>query len=216
MSHTDFDHMVSFFDQMVQTNWLSNIHRNIVDHATRNTQGTIIDIGCGTGRLLQRLMDKFGTGVGVDLSPEMVKEASRQAREKEFEQRLNFIQGDAYQLPFEDNEFDTSLSTCVMFLLPEPEKGIAEMIRVTKSKGQLMMLNPSPQMCIEAAKKYIQEHNIEGFEAEALLKWSNVSVMRHRYSKDDIQEMLISFGLSNIKFTEVLDGLAHITYATKN
>jgi ubiquinone/menaquinone biosynthesis C-methylase UbiE len=215
MTHNDFDSMVSFFDRMVQTEWLSQIHQNIVDQTRKNTQGKVIDIGCGTGRLLQRLMGKFQAGVGIDLSPEMVKEATRQAEEANLNQCLSFLQGDAYHLPFDDEEFDASFSTCVMFLLPEPNKGIAEMVRVTKRSGQLLMLNPSLQMSVEAASSYITEHHMDGFEAEALLKWSNVSTLRHRYSRTDLQETLTSHGLGKFNFIDVLDGLAHITYAIK-
>jgi ubiquinone/menaquinone biosynthesis C-methylase UbiE len=215
MSHTDFDHMVSFFDRMVQTDWLSNIHQNIVDQASRKPSGKAIDIGCGTGRLLQRLMVKYATGIGVDLSPEMVKEATRQAEETDLNKRLHFVQGDAYHLPFNDEEFDASFSTCVMFLLPEPEIGIKEMVRVTKKSGELFMLNPSPKMSVETASSYIAQHCMNGFEAEALLKWSNVSTSRHRYSKDELRATFISHGLGSLEFIDVLDGLAHITYAVK-
>lgn len=99
MTHTDFDHMVSFFDQMVQTSWLSGVHTQILDHAQAIEDGKVLDIGCGTGKLLHRLMIKFKTGVGVDLSPEMIREATRQASEIELSEQLHFEQGDAYQLP---------------------------------------------------------------------------------------------------------------------
>lgn len=215
MTHNDFDHMVSFFDRMVQTSWLSEVHQMIVDHTQAKEKGKAIDIGCGTGKLLERLTNKFETGVGVDLSPEMVKEAARQAREKGLSEHLHFVQGDAYQLPFEADQFDASFSTCLMFLLPEPAKGIAEMIRVTKNSGQILMLNPSPNMSQEAALNYIQEYKLNGFEAESFTKWSNVSVQRHRYSKEDMADLLLSDEVTDIHFVEVLDGLAYITYAIK-
>jgi ubiquinone/menaquinone biosynthesis C-methylase UbiE len=102
-----------------------------------------------------------------------------------------------------------------MFLLPEPEKGISEMVRVTKDSGQLLMLNPSPKMSVETASSYIAQHRMDGFEAEALLKWSNVSTARHRYSKDELRDIFTAHGLGELEFIEVLDGLAHITSAIK-
>lgn len=215
MTHTDFDHMVSFFDQMVQTSWLSGVHTQILDHAQAIEDGKVLDIGCGTGKLLHRLMIKFKTGVGVDLSPEMIREATRQASEIELSEQLHFEQGDAYQLPFEEDQFDASFSTCVMFLLPEPVKGIAEMVRVTKSHGQIMMLNPTPNMNQVAALNYIKKYKLDGFEAESLVKWSNVSVQRHSYSREYMADLLQSHQLKDIHFIEVLDGLAYITHATK-
>jgi ubiquinone/menaquinone biosynthesis C-methylase UbiE len=216
MTHNDFDHMVSFFDQMVQTSWLKEVHSQIIDHAQGNELGKVLDIGCGTGKLLQRLLSKYKSGVGIDLSPEMVREATRQASAEGLSEQLYFEEGNAYQLPFEANQFDASFSTCVMFLLPEPVKGIAEMIRVTKSKGQIMMLNPTPSMSQEAALSYIQKYQLHGFEAESLAKWSNVSVQRHRYSREAMADLLQGLNMTDIQFIEVLDGLAYITYATKN
>lgn len=231
--------MVFFFDQMAQTSWLSAVHQqmaneliqgtNLVqlnnqvpqDHLVQaNTQVQpkglhVIDVGCATGRFLHRLAEHLEWGIGIDLSPEMIKEANRLAIEHKLGDRLKFCEGDAYHLPVERESFDAAISTCVLFLLPEPEKGIAEISRVLKAGGCLLMLNPAPQMNPESALAYAKENQIPEEEWEYLLKWSNVSTRRHRYSNQEVEQLLSEHGFKEVSITEVLAGLAHITMAYK-
>lgn len=75
------------------------------------------------------------------------------------------------------------------------------------------MLNPSEKMNQMTAFEYSKANNITGFEQTALLKWSNVSTRRHRYSEEDMTNLLIELGAKEVENTEVLGGLAMITSA---
>ncbi|HET7616368.1 MAG TPA: class I SAM-dependent methyltransferase, partial [Bacillales bacterium] len=169
---------------------------------------SVLDVGCGPGRILMRGLGEAAALTGVDLSPEMIKAARRNLGGA-----ASLVTGDAYDLPFAENTFDIALSTCVLFLLPEPEKGISEMIRVTNDGGVVAMLNPSRQMDPEHAEQYCSKHGIEGFERETLVKWSNVSTRRHRYGSDQLTGILTESGAEMVTHEEVLDGLAIITVA---
>lgn len=233
MTNHDFDQMVLFFDQMAQTSWLSAVHQQMVndlvqtknllrgknlvqsDHQVQLSGLHVIDVGCATGRFLHKLADQLERGVGIDLSPEMIKEANSLATEHKLADRLKFYEGDAYHLPVERESFDAAISTCVLFLLPEPGKGIAEISRVLKADGCLLMLNPSPKMSPESALAYAKENRIPEEEWEYLLKWSNVSTRRHRYSNQEVEQILTEYGFKEVRITEVLAGLAHITMAYK-
>jgi hypothetical protein len=84
---------------------------------------------------------------------------------------------------------------------------------VLKAGGRIAMLNPSEKMSQETAVQYAKENGISGFERTALLKWSNVSTRRHRYTKNEMTGLLENLNFSCISHTEVLGGLAIITVA---
>ena len=213
MQGEEFDSLVSFFDDMARTNWLGAIHDELKQASGSWEEKSVLDVGCGTGRLLLRGVEEANMLTGVDLSSEMVKASKQNFFFLNRSNKSHFLEGDACNLSFEDNTFDLALSTCVMFLLPEPEAGMKEMIRVTKEGGKIVMLNPSLQMDQMAAFEYAKKHGMSGFEQTSLLKWSNVSTKRHRYTPDQLSEKLKGLGAKETKHVEVLDGLAIITVA---
>lgn len=215
MNGEEFDQLVSFFDGMARTSWLGSIHDTLKELSGTWKEKRVLDVGCGTGRLLLRGADEAEKLTGVDLSTEMVKAARQNFFLHNRSEKGEFLVGDACKLPFSDETFDVSLSTCVMFLLPEPREGVSEMVRVTKKDGSLAMLNPSLHMKQSEAFQYCRENGISGFEQEAMLKWANVSTRRHRYSSEELTALLNELGLSFVRHHEVLGGLALITVAKK-
>ena len=213
MQGEEFDSLVSFFDDMARTKWLGAVHDELKQASGSWEEKSILDVGCGTGRLLLRGVEEARMLTGVDLSSEMVKASKQNFFFLNRSNKSHFSEGDACNLTFEDDTFDLSLSTCVMFLLPEPEAGMKEMLRVTKEGGRMVMLNPSLQMDQMAAFEYAKKLGMSGFEQTSLLKWSNVSTRRHRYTPEQLSEKLKGLGAKETKHVEVLDGLAIITVA---
>lgn len=77
MQGEEFDSLVSFFDDMARTKWLGAVHDEL-KQASGSWEGkSVLDVGCGTGRLLLRGVEEASMLTGVDLSSEMVK-ASKQ------------------------------------------------------------------------------------------------------------------------------------------
>ncbi|HXS18959.1 MAG TPA: class I SAM-dependent methyltransferase [Polyangiaceae bacterium] len=94
------------------------------------SQRDILEVGCGTGLIMQRVA-KFARRVhGVDLSPGMLAHA--QAR------GLDVTQGSATQLPFSDGEFDVTYSFKVLAHVPDIELALSEMARVTRPGGMIL------------------------------------------------------------------------------
>lgn len=211
-SGEDFDHLVRFFDGMAQTNWLGMVHDQLKE-ATGNWDGKkVLDVGCGTGRLLLRGVQEANVVHGVDLSENMIAAAKQIYEEKQI-CNSEFKVGDAYSLPYHDQEFDIVVSTCVFFLLPEPVKGLKEMVRVSKPGGMIVMLNPAEGMCQDAAAEYVMKHGLKDFEEKTIMQWSNISTQRHRYNQRELTALLKEHGANEIVHKEVVDGLALITIA---
>lgn len=210
----DFDQLVRFFDGMAQTKWLSSVHDQLKLLSGSWEGKRVLDIGCGTGRLLLRGAHEAKYVEGIDLSEKMIEAAKCIYKEKGV-QNARFRVGDACDLPYRNEEFDIAVSTCVFFLLPEPELGLKEMVRVVKKGGQLVMLNPSETMSQETAAAYCQKYNLQDFEEKTLMQWSNISTKRHRYTEAELTKLLKEYGAKEIKHQAVVDGLAIITTAIR-
>ena len=99
-----------------------------------------IDVGTGTGKVAVGLADivgTFGHVVGVDVSKAMIDQA-RRANADRIE--LEFVVGDALDLPAEDATFDAATIAFGMRNLPDYERGFAEMRRVLRPGGRLVCL----------------------------------------------------------------------------
>jgi len=93
---------------------------------------TLLDIGCGTGRLLQAVSCR--KAVGLDQSQDMLS----LAQEKGIE---SLVRGSAETLPFPDRSFDAVTLITVLEFVPDPEKVIREVFRVCKDRMVLGVLN---------------------------------------------------------------------------
>jgi ubiquinone/menaquinone biosynthesis C-methylase UbiE len=92
-----------------------------------------VDIGCGNGAFTERLVERCAPAEvqGIDPSAEQLSFA----RGRPAARLAKFHQGDAMALPFVDNSFDAAVMALVLFFVPNPAKGLAEMIRVVKPGG---------------------------------------------------------------------------------
>ena len=99
----------------------------------------VLDVGCGPGWFWAAVADSLPEGVKVtlvDSSPGMVKEAVERCRTLPFAS-VEGQEADAARLPFADGSFDKVLAMHMLYHLPKPEQGIAEMWRVLKAGGVL-------------------------------------------------------------------------------
>ena len=93
----------------------------------------VLDVGCGTGALIQAVIT-LSSGcevVGIDPVPGFIT----YARQRFAGAGIALDQGSAFELPYSDSSFDRSLSMLVLHLIATPEKAVSEMRRVTKAGG---------------------------------------------------------------------------------
>jgi SAM-dependent methyltransferase len=106
---------------------------------TINLGETVLDIGCGAGMdllLAGRRVGPDGRAIGVDMTDGMVERARQSAEAAGFRQ-VEIRTGDATALPVADASIDVVSSNGVLNLVPEKERGFAEIMRVLKPGGRL-------------------------------------------------------------------------------
>lgn len=101
-----------------------------------------LDVACGTGDLSIAAAVKHPeiSVTGIDFVPEMVAVAKNKVQKKKLAHRITITQGDALQLPFEDNHFDVAGIAFGIRNIPDRARALSEMLRVAVPGGQVMVL----------------------------------------------------------------------------
>jgi phosphatidylethanolamine/phosphatidyl-N-methylethanolamine N-methyltransferase len=111
----------------------------VVDYINTRT-GSVLEVGVGTGLSLRGYRPHLEI-TGIDFSGEMLEKA----RDKVARDRLSHVrelrQMDARTLDFPDAAFDTVVAMYLVSVVPEPERVIAEMARVCKPGGEVLIVN---------------------------------------------------------------------------
>ena len=92
-----------------------------------------IDVGCGSGAFSQLVVDRCAPAEVQGVDPSEAQLAF--ARSRPAARLAQFQQGDARALPFPEDRFDAAVMALVIFFVPEPAKGVAEMKRVVGPGG---------------------------------------------------------------------------------
>jgi demethylmenaquinone methyltransferase/2-methoxy-6-polyprenyl-1,4-benzoquinol methylase len=93
----------------------------------------ILDIAAGTGSSSRPLFDKGAEVTALDFSHGMIEQGRKQNK------NINFVQGDALKLPFEDNSFDVTTISFGLRNTSNTDKALKEALRVTKDGGRIVV-----------------------------------------------------------------------------
>ncbi|MDQ3914249.1 MAG: methyltransferase domain-containing protein [Actinomycetota bacterium] len=126
-----YDKSIGFFERRV----FGRSHRPwACQKATRNT----LEVAIGTALNLPHYPEDVEL-TGIDLSPEMLEIARE--RSAELGKAVDLREGDAHNLPFDDESFDTVVCTYSLCNIPDPQRAVDEMKRVLKRGGRLILVD---------------------------------------------------------------------------
>ena len=101
---------------------------------------TAVDLGCGTGAVLHRLLPCAGTLIGVDGSARMLELCRRRFHDEELARgKVSLRIGELSHLPLRDQEADFACINLVLHHLPVPAEGLAEARRIMSPGGTLFL-----------------------------------------------------------------------------
>ncbi len=96
----------------------------------------ILDVSCGRGTQSVFYAKNYGVNVvGIDISDDMVKVATKNAEEANLSDKIKFKLGDSQNLPFENKTFDVVINECAVGIPDDSQKVIDEMVRVANDSG---------------------------------------------------------------------------------
>lgn len=142
-----------------------------------------LDIGCGGGANVKRLLNKAPNGkvTGIDYS-EVSVEKSKKVNKAEIENdRCEIIHGNAAELPFKDETFDVVTAFETIYFWPDIDRSFKQVHRVLKSGGTFMICN---------------EVNGENQKDE---KWTTIVDGMKIYTAEQIEEFLKQAGFTDIE-----------------
>ena len=129
------------YDAIAELFW--DVGATVAEAAAIEAGMSVLDVATGTGNAAIRAAEAGSNVVGLDLTPELFDDARR--REALAGVSVEWVEGDAEALPFEDDSFDRVLSTFGVMFAPRHEVAAAELIRTCRPGGTIVLANWTPE-----------------------------------------------------------------------
>jgi ubiquinone/menaquinone biosynthesis C-methylase UbiE/Fe2+ or Zn2+ uptake regulation protein len=129
---------------------------------------SFLDLGTGTGRLLQLFENVYRRGTGIDASREMLSVA-RANLERAGISKATIRLGDIFNLPLESDQFDLVTIHQVLHYLEDPEGAIREAARMLRPSGRLVVVDFAPHELESLRSEH--HHARLGFSKELMRSW---------------------------------------------
>ena len=157
---------ITFLDTANALEDLKSVKRLMIAQLELRSGLRVLDVGCGIGDDVRDLALVIGDGgrvIGVDFSGAMIAEAKK--RHAAVGLPVEFVEGDAQNLTFPDASFDRCRTERMLMHLDDPEKALAEMVRVVRPGGKVVVFDfdwdtlfvDSPYK--ETTRKFVREYS---------------------------------------------------------
>jgi ubiquinone/menaquinone biosynthesis C-methylase UbiE len=148
----------------------------------------LLDVGCGAGQLALIAARAGAHVVGCDIATNWLEQARDRATNEGLE--VTFEEGDAEALPYDDAQFDVVASLVGAMFAPRPDRVAAEMTRVCKPGGRIVMANWTPTGFIGQMFKTISKHIAPAGMPSPVL-WGDEATVHERL-KDGISDLKLT------------------------
>ena len=175
----------------------SVVERVLLDMLDGRQIDELLDVGTGTGRMLELFGERLIKGEGIDLSREMLSVA-RANLERAGRNNCAVRQADMYQIPFQASAFDTVTMHQVLHFLDRPGRAVGEAARVLKAGGLLLLVDFAPHG--EESLRDEHAHRRLGFDEAEVAAWfkaSGMSLLKSEHLTGDPLTVAIWLGRKN-------------------
>lgn len=122
------------YDNSFDGKFVKAMYQPLLEELEKEEEGKLLDVGCGTGNVLCRLVNGKRELYGIDLSERMVEECKKRMGGDAY-----IKMADAEHIPYEDNTFDTLVCNASFHHYPHAVEVLREMKRVLKDGGKLFI-----------------------------------------------------------------------------
>lgn len=149
----------------------------------------LLDVACGAGQIAIPAARAGVRVTGVDIAANSILQARARAQAEGLD--VQFDEGDAEMLAFENASFDLVVSLIGAMFAPRPERVAAELIRVCRPGGRIAMANWTPEGFVGQLFKIIGKHVPPSPLMPSPLLWGKEEVVRERLSEGIAQLNLV-------------------------
>lgn len=176
-----FEHIATIWDEERSLHASpATVEAAILEAVGDRPLGRVLDVGTGTGRMVQLLADRADRAVGLDASHSMLAVARANLERLEL-RNVELRQGDVYSPPFDRGSFDLVVIHQVLHYLDDPARAIVEAGRLVAPGGRLLVIDFAPH-----AHDFLREaaHRRLGFAHEQLRVWLHDAGLHCGYIAD--------------------------------
>jgi len=149
-----YDRLADIYDSLYGEEQRAKI-RIIFKVMNAGAGGLVLDIGCGTGLLIEYSAADSRCFVGVDLSVKSLRRAKERVHRLKVERYVSLIRADAENLPFRSEVFDRIFALTLLQNVPSPRRALGEMVRVAKDKSQVVVTGLKKYFTIDEFRELI-------------------------------------------------------------
>jgi len=149
----------------------------------------MLDVACGAGQIAIPAARAGARVTGIDLATNLIEQARARAQAERLEVR--FDEGDAEMLPYADASFELVTTLIGAMFAPQPERVAAELVRVCRSRGHIIMANWTPEGFVGQMFKMMGKHVPPPALMPSPVLWGNETVVRERL-REGIAELRLT------------------------
>lgn len=173
-----------YFAKYLEPGALAFLERLSIAPGTR-----LLDVGCGAGQIAIPAARAGVRVTGVDIALNSVEQARIRAQAENLD--ICFDEGDAEMLAFENGAFDLVVSLIGAMFAPRPERVAAELVRVCRPAGRIVMANWTAEGFVGQMFKTIGKHVPPPPLMPSPLLWGNEATVRERL-RDGVAQLQLS------------------------
>jgi ubiquinone/menaquinone biosynthesis C-methylase UbiE len=188
---------------------------NVINSIKKLSGETVLDVATGQGEFIAFMKDSlpnFTKMVGIDASEQILERAKKNFKDE----RIEFLKMDAYKMDFSDNSFDIVTISNSLHHFEKAEKILAEMKRVSKKNGKIIIHEMVSDNLNEAQKSHKKLHHWSAkidmlnsrFHAETYTKQALIDFVKDNLKIDDLQVMSFIYPVKDNKDKKMIE---HIT-----
>jgi demethylmenaquinone methyltransferase/2-methoxy-6-polyprenyl-1,4-benzoquinol methylase len=180
-----------------------------------------LDLCCGTGDLTFALAKAGADAVGLDFSPEMLQVAQEKSKVQSPKSKVEFIRGDAQQIPFAENSFEIVTIGYGLRNLANLDVGLRDIWRVTKPGGRFLALefgkpaNPAWRAIYFGYLKFALPIFGKLFCGNSAAYAYILESLKHYPAQTAVADKLTDLGWRNVRIINLMGGIMSIHYAEK-